>query len=86
MIATVFLIASFAVSSMPQPEYADCEVLTNCTFDVGQSIFGQFRTSPPVFLFDPAWNAAKVVQRGQPPATLRVSCSVGDDPIVLFLK
>ena len=31
--ATAFLAAALVVPSMPQPEYADYEVITNCVFD-----------------------------------------------------
>ena len=30
--ATTVLAAALAVSSMPPPEYDDCEVVTNCVF------------------------------------------------------
>ncbi len=35
-LATTFLAAALVVSSMPQPEYDDCEVVTNCVFDASR--------------------------------------------------
>ena len=177
--ATAFLAAALVVPSMPQPEYDDCEVVTNCVFDTfrndakefairieldatpsngvevvfgcdadgdgllsrteetmsigcdcgewkvenlvtgdmfsctgmpghvalnwklrlnrnraprslaatvnGQPTFTQLVTPPP-FLFDPTWNAAKVVRRGQSNPNLRVECSVDNIPLVIRLR
>ena len=52
----------------------------------GQAIFSQLCQSPPAFLFNPAWNAAKVVRRGQPEPNLRITCSVDNDPIILLVR
>ena len=35
-LATTFLAAVLVVPLMPPPEYDDCEVLTNCVFDVSR--------------------------------------------------
>ena len=176
-LATMFLAAALFVPSMPPPEFADCEVVTNCVFDVsrgdakmfavkieldatssngvevvfgrdadgdgrlsrteeemsvgyccdewqvvnpvtgdtfscagtfgrtaldwklrlngnrtprslaatvnGQPTFTQLVTPPP-FLFDPTWNAAKIIRRGQSDPNLRVECSV--DNILIFIR
>ena len=42
MFVTLLLAASLEVTSLPAPEYADCEVLTNCVFDVSQNAGGLF--------------------------------------------
>jgi len=178
MITALFFAAALTVTSLPEPEYGDFEVLTNCTFDVsresggmfsvrieldaspsncvevvfgrdadrdgvlsrseegmavgydcgdwkivdcaggdetvcagsqgrvrldwklrldrdrkprslsatvnGQPVFTQPQTQP--FLFDATWNAAKVVRRGWSPSNPNVVCSVGDEPIVLFIR
>lgn len=52
----------------------------------GQPAFTQMRETPPSFLFDPAWNAAKVIRRGQADPTLRVVCSVDNDPVIIYLR
>ena len=49
----------------------------------GQPTFTQLATLPP-FLFDPTWNAAKVIRRGQSDPNLQVECSV--DTIPLFIR
>ena len=49
----------------------------------GQPTFTQLAT-PPSFLFDPTWNAAKIIRRGQSDPNLRVECSV--DNIPLFIR
>ena len=35
-LTTTFLAAALVVPSMPPPEYDDCEVVTNCVFDVSR--------------------------------------------------
>ena len=176
-LTTTFLATALVVPSMPPPEYDDCEVVTNCVFDVsrgdakmfavkieldatssngvevvfgrdadgdgrlsrteeemsvgyccdewqvvnpvtgdtfscagtfgrtaldwklrlngnrtprslaatvnGQPTFTQLVTPPP-FLFDPTWNAAKIIRRGQSDPNLRVECSV--DNILIFIR
>ena len=52
----------------------------------GNLIFPQLCPSPPPFLFDPAWNAAKIVRRGQPDPTLGIISSVDNDPLVLLVR
>ncbi len=47
----------------------------------GQPVFTQLCQSPPQFLFDPTWNAAKIVRRGQSDPNLRVECSVDNEPL-----
>ena len=49
----------------------------------GQPTFTQLVTPPP-FLFDPTWNAAKIIRRGQSDPNLQVECSV--DTIPLFIR
>ena len=178
-LATMFLAAALFVPSMPPPEFADCEVVTNCVFDVsrgdakmfavkieldatssngvevvfgrdadgdgrlsrteeemsvgyccdewqvvnpvtgdtfscagtfgrtaldwklrlnrnrpprslaatvnGQPTFTQLVTPPP-FLFDPTWNAAKIIRRGQSDPNLRVECSVDNIPLFIRIR
>ena len=178
-LTTMFLAAALVVPSMPPPEYDDCEVVTNCVFDVsrgdakmfavqieldatpsngvevvfgrdangdgilsrteetmsvgydcgewkvvnlttgdkftcdgttgratldwklrlnrnrtprslaatmnGQPTFTQLAT-PPLFLFDPTWNAAKIIRRGQSDPNLRVECSVDNEPLVMYIR
>ena len=43
-------------------------------------------TMPPPFLFDPTWNAAKIIRRGQSDPNLRVECSVDNNPLVIRLR
>ena len=52
----------------------------------GNKIFQQLCQAPPSYLFDPAWNAAKVVCRGQPDPTLSIISSVDNDPLVLLVR
>ena len=179
-LASIFLAASLIVPSMPPPEYADCEVVTNCVFDAsrcdakvfsvlieldampsngvavvfghdadgdgilsrqeetmtvgydcvewkivnlvtgdkfiyigasgrvaldwklrlnanrtprslaatvnGQPTFTPLCQSPPPFLFDSTWNAAKIIQRGQSDPNLQVVCSVDNIPLVIRLR
>ncbi len=178
-LTTMFLAVALFVPSMPPPEFADCEVVTNCVFDVsrgdakmfavkieldatssngvevvfgrdadgdgrlsrteaemsvgyccdewqvvnpvtgdtfscagtfgrtaldwklrlngnrtprslaatvnGQPTFTQLVTPPP-FLFDPTWNAAKIIRRGQSDPNLRVECSVDNIPIFIRIR
>lgn len=178
-LVTTFLAAALVVSTMPPPEYDDCEVITNCVFDAsrgdakmfavqieldatssngveivfgrdadgdgilsrteetmsvgcdcgewkvvnlttgdtfsnagvsghvalnwklrlngnrtlrsitattnGQPVFTQLATPPP-FLFDPTWNAAKIIRRGQSDPNLRVECSVDNEPLVMYIR
>ena len=51
----------------------------------GQPTFTQLVTPPP-FLFDPTWNAAKIIRRGQSDPNPRVECSVDDIPLVIRLR
>ncbi len=51
----------------------------------GQSAFTQLVTPPP-FLFDPTWNAAKIIRRGQSDPNLQVVCSVDNIPLVIRLR
>ena len=43
-------------------------------------------TMPPPFLFDPTWNAAKIIRRGQSDPNLRVECSVDNEPLVMYIR
>ena len=52
----------------------------------GQQVFVPLRQSPPRFLFDPGWNAAKIIRRGLPDPNLHIACSIDCDPIVLFIR
>ncbi len=52
----------------------------------GQAIFSQLCQSPPAFLFNPAWNAAKIVRRGQINPNPNVVCLVNNDPIVINIR
>ncbi len=51
----------------------------------GQPAFTQLVT-PPSFLFDPTWNAAKIIRRGQSDPNPRVECSVDNIPLVIRLR
>ena len=51
----------------------------------GQPVFTQLAT-PPLFLFDPTWNAAKIIRRGQSDPNLRVECSVDNEPLVMYIR
>ena len=52
----------------------------------GQPTFTQLCQSPPQFLFDPTWNAAKIIRRGQSDPNLRVECSVDNEPLVMYIR
>ena len=52
----------------------------------GQPVFAPLRQAPPPYLFDPAWNAAKVLRRGPDDPHPHVSCALDADPIVLFVR
>ena len=52
----------------------------------GQPAFAQFGPSPASFLFDPAWNAAKVVRRGLSDPHPNILCSVDNDPLFLYFR
>ena len=52
----------------------------------GQPTFPQLCQSPQQFLFDPTWNAAKVIRRGQSDPNLQVACSVDNIPLVIRLR
>ena len=52
----------------------------------GQPTFQQLCLSPQPFLFDPTWNAAKVIRRGQSNPNLQVVCSVDNIPLVIRLR
>ena len=52
----------------------------------GQPTFQQLCLSSPPFLFDPTWNAAKVIRRGQSDPNLQVACSVDNIPLVIRLR
>ena len=52
----------------------------------GQQVLAQFGTSPASFLFDPAWNAAKVVRRGPVDPHPNILCSVDNDPLFLYFR
>ena len=41
---------------------------------------------PPPFLFDPTWNAAKIIRRGQSNPNLRVECSVDNIPLFIRIR
>ena len=51
----------------------------------GQPTFTQLATPPP-FLFDPTWNAAKIIRRGLSDPNLRVECSVDIEPLVMYIR
>ena len=52
----------------------------------GQPVFTQLCQSPSQFLFDPTWNAAKIIRRGQSDPNLRVECSVDNEPLVMYIR
>jgi hypothetical protein len=52
----------------------------------GQSVFTQLNQSPPSFLFDPTWNAAKIIRRGQSDPNLHVECSVDNIPLFIRIR
>ena len=41
---------------------------------------------PPPFLFDPTWNAAKIIRRGQTDPNPRVECSVDNIPLFIRIR
>ena len=43
-------------------------------------------TTPPPFLFNPVWNAAKIIRRGQSDPNLRVECSVNNIPLFIRIR
>jgi len=49
----------------------------------GQPMFTQLH-QPPQFLFDPRWNAAKIIRRGQSDPNPRARCSVDDTLFIRF--
>ena len=51
----------------------------------GQPTFTQLAT-PPSFLFDPTWNAAKIIRRGQTDPNLHVECSVDNVPLFIRIR
>ena len=51
----------------------------------GQPTFTQLATPPP-FFFDPTWNAAKIIRRGQSDPNLRVECTVDNEPLVMYIR
>ena len=51
----------------------------------GQPTFTQLATPPP-FLFDPTWNAAKIIRRGQSDPNLLVECSVDNIPLFIRIR
>ena len=51
----------------------------------GQPTFTQLVTPPP-FLFDPTWNAAKIIRRGQSNPNLHVECTVDNEPLVMYIR
>ena len=52
----------------------------------GQPAFAQFDPSSASYLFDPAWNAAKVVRRGPDDPHPNILCSVDNDPLFLYFR
>ena len=52
----------------------------------GLPAFPQLCQSPPPFLFDPTWNAAKIVRRGQADPHPHIVCSVNNEPIVMYIR
>ena len=52
----------------------------------GLPAFPQLCQSPPPFLFDPTWNVAKVVRRGQADPHPYIVCSVNNEPIVMYIR
>ena len=51
-----------------------------------QPTFTPLCQSPPPFLFDSTWNAAKIVRHGQDDPNLQVTCSVDNIPLVIRLR
>jgi hypothetical protein len=52
----------------------------------GQPTFQQLCLSPPPVLFDPTWNAAKIIRRGQTDPNLHVECSVDNVPLFIRIR
>ena len=52
----------------------------------GQPAFASLCQSPPPFLFDSSWNAAKIVLRGQIDPNPRIVCSVNNQPFLIRLR
>ena len=52
----------------------------------GQTAFASLGQSPPTFLFNREWNAAKVVRRGLDDPHPSVICAVDNDPLVLYIR
>ena len=52
----------------------------------GQPTFQQLCQSPPPFLFDSTWNAAKIISRGQVNPYLRIVCSVDNEPLAIYIR
>ena len=52
----------------------------------GQPAFTSLCQSPPRFLFDPTWNAAKIIRRGQSDPNVRVECSVDNIPLFIRIR
>ena len=50
-----------------------------------QPTFTQLHQQLP-FLFDPTWNAAKIIRRGQSDPNLRVECSVDNIPLFIRIR
>jgi hypothetical protein len=51
----------------------------------GRPLFTQLDPPRP-FLFDPTWNAAKIIRRGPTDPNLHVECSVGNEPLVMYIR
>ena len=51
----------------------------------GQLTFTQLSTPPP-FRFDPTWNAAKIIRRGQSVPNLLVECTVDNNPLFIRVR
>lgn len=51
----------------------------------GQPTFTQLATPPP-FLFDLTWNAAKIIRRGQSVPNLLVECTVDNNPLFIRVR
>ena len=52
----------------------------------GQPAFALLCQSPTHFLFDPTWNAAKVVRRGRVDPNPCIVCSVNNQPFLIRLR
>ncbi len=51
----------------------------------GQPTFTELATPPP-FLFEPTWNAAKIIRRGQSDPNPHVECSVDNIPLFIRIR